>query len=126
MVVAVVVTAVHFLVGLKLLPKSRAGCVRHTPTRQDASILSLKNKTKQTGNDIIAGNGRVLKFNWFMFFFEFCLFSNPTSPPRSPIGLVPCVRSYTLSSPAVYVLFIFLFSYLVDANMAENFPLQVV
>ena len=24
------------------------------------------------------------------------VFSNPTSPPRSPIGLVPCVPSYTL------------------------------
>ena len=27
------------------------------------------------------------------------MFSNPTSPPRSPIGLVTCVPSYTLSSP---------------------------
>ena len=28
------------------------------------------------------------------------MFSNPTSPPRSPIGSVPFVPSYTLSSPA--------------------------
>ena len=27
-------------------------------------------------------------------------FFNPTSPPRSPIGSVPCVPSYTLSFPA--------------------------
>ena len=33
-------------------------------------------------------------------FFGFECFSNPTSPPRSPIGSVPCVPSYTLCSPA--------------------------
>ena len=34
------------------------------------------------------------------FFLGGVCFSNPTSPPRSPIGSVPCVPSYTLSSPA--------------------------
>ena len=33
-------------------------------------------------------------------FFVFVCFSNPTSPPRNPIGSVPCVPSYTLSYPA--------------------------
>ena len=32
-------------------------------------------------------------------FFNVC-FSNPTSPPRCPIGSVLCVPFYTLSSPA--------------------------
>ena len=30
----------------------------------------------------------------------FYVFLTPTSPPTSPIGSVPCVPSYTLSSPA--------------------------
>ena len=36
----------------------------------------------------------------FIFFICFC-FSNPTFPSRSPIGSVPCVPFYTLSSPAL-------------------------
>ena len=39
-------------------------------------------------------------YNLFSFYWGVVVsFSNPTSPPRSPIGLVPCVPSYTLSSP---------------------------
>ena len=34
------------------------------------------------------------------FLLGFVCFSNPTSPPRSPIGSVPCVPTYTLSPPA--------------------------
>ena len=34
-----------------------------------------------------------------LFCFSGC-FSNPTSPPRSPIGSVPCVPLNTLSSPS--------------------------
>ena len=45
-----------------------------------------------------------LKVPLFCFFFligfGFVCFSNPNCPPRSPIGLVPCVPTYTLSSPA--------------------------
>ena len=37
---------------------------------------------------------------FFFFFFWFCMFSNPTSHPRRPIGSVLCVPSYTLCSPA--------------------------
>ena len=36
----------------------------------------------------------------YFFLFGFVCFSNPTSPPRSPIGSVPCVPSYTLSPSA--------------------------
>ena len=38
-------------------------------------------------------------FHCLNIFFAFVCFSNPTSPPRSFIGLVPCVPSYTLISP---------------------------
>ena len=37
---------------------------------------------------------------FFFFFFGFVCFSNPTSPPRCPIGSVQCVPSNNLSSPA--------------------------
>ena len=33
-----------------------------------------------------------------VFFRVVVCFSNPTSPPRTPIGSVPCVPSYTLGS----------------------------
>ena len=41
-------------------------------------------------------------FTCVMFFFGgggVVFFYHPTSPPRSPIRLVPCVPSYTLSKP---------------------------
>ena len=41
----------------------------------------------------------MLKLNYYYYFFV--CFSNPTSPPKSPIGSVPCVPFYTLSSPRI-------------------------
>ena len=38
-------------------------------------------------------------YTYYNFFANVCL-SDPTSPPRSLIGLVQCVSSYTLSSPS--------------------------
>ena len=57
---------------------------------------------------ILSMFSRIFFFFFFFFFFflwgSVCL-SNPTSPPWSSIGLVPClvqcVSAYTLSSPAL-------------------------
>ena len=55
---------------------------------------------------LMSANQNLIIFFFFFLFFSFFFwgevvcFSNPTSPPWSPFGSVPCVPAYTLSSHA--------------------------
>ena len=79
-------------------------------SRPDPSILQSRFPLFKSFHKVSVCRNIFIKFcflNYFLsnlfrqktFFWGFVCFYNPGSPPRSPIGLVLCVPSYTLSSP---------------------------